>query len=208
MGAFVRRVLLALVAIFAALLVLAAAFAGVTASRVFAVSHENQLHRADAIVVLGAAQYNGQPSPILEARLMHALELYRAGLAPAIITSGGRQPGDDSGYTEASVSARWLLQQGVPEDRVYLEDTGRTTWQSMCNVAAIGRAHGFRTIILVTDPLASARAQEMALSLGFEAAYVSPDSYLELSWTNRTKVRQWGEETVALMLYQLGLDRW
>lgn len=202
------RVLLALVAIFAALFIAVAVFTGVTASRVFAVSHENQLHRADAIVVLGAAQYNGEPSPILQARLMHALELYRAGLAPAIITSGGRQPGDDSGYTEGSVSARWLLQQGVPPSHVYVEDTGRTTWQSMSNVAAIGRATGFRTIILVTDPLASARAQEMALSLGFQAAYVSPDSYLELNWTNRTKMRQWGEETVALMLYQVGLDRW
>jgi uncharacterized SAM-binding protein YcdF (DUF218 family) len=208
MGTFVRRVVLALVAIFAVLLVALAAFAGVTAQRVFAVSHENQIHRADAIVVLGAAQYNGAPSPILQARLLHALELYRAGLAPDIITTGGRQPGDSSGYTEASVAARWLLHRGFPPSRLYLEDTGRTTWQSMSNVAAIGRAHGFRTVILVTDPLASARAQQMALSLGFQAAYVSPDSYLELNWTNRTKMRQWGEETMALMLYQVGLDRW
>lgn len=208
MGTFVRRVPLALVAIFAALLVAVAAFAGASAHRVFTVSHEDQMHRADAIVVLGAAQYNGEPSPILQARLQHALELYRAGLAPAIITSGGRQPGDDSGYTEASVAARWLLQHGIPADRLYLEDTGRTTWQSMRNVAAIGRAHGFHSVILVTDPLASARAQQMALTLGFQAAYVSPDSYLELDWTSRTKMRQWGEETVALMLYQVGLDRW
>ncbi len=208
MGAFVRRLLLALIAILAALVVAAAAFTGVTAHRVFQVSHENQLHRADVIVVLGAAQYDGTPSPILQARLMHALELYRAGLAPAIITTGGRQPGDDSGYTEASVAARWLLEQGFPPDHLYLEDTGRTTWQSMSNVAAIGRAHGFHTVILVTDPLASARAQQMALSLGFRAAYVSPDSYLELNWTNRTKMRQWGSETFALMLYQVGLDRW
>lgn len=203
-----RRALLTAVAILAAFGVAVAAFAGVTAYRVFTVSHENQMHRADAIVVLGAAQYDGRPSPILRARLLHALQLYRAGLAPAVITSGGRQPGDDSGYTEATVAARWLLQQGVPPSRVYLEDTGRTTWQSMSNVAAIGRAHGFHTVILVTDPLASARAQQMALALGFTAAYVSPDSYLELSWTNRTKIEQWGEETVALMLYQVGLDRW
>lgn len=205
---FVRRALLTAAAILAALGVAIAAYGGVTAYRVFTVSHENQMHRADAIVVLGAAQYDGRPSPILQARLLHALQLYRAGLAPAIITSGGRQPGDDSGYTEATVGARWLLQQGLPPSRVYLEDTGRTTWQSMSNVAAIGRAHGFHTVILVTDPLASARAQQMALALGFRAAYVSPDSYLELSWTDRTKMEQWGEETVALMLYQVGLDRW
>ena len=203
-----RRVLLALFAILATLVVVLGAFAGVTAHRVFAVSHENQMHRADAIVVLGAAQYDGKPSPILEARLVHALQLYRARLAPAIITSGGHQPGDTSGYTESSVAARWLLQQGVPPGRVFLEDTGRTTWQSMSNVAAIGRAQGFRTVILVTDPLASARAQQMALAVGFTAAYVSPDSYLDLSWTNRTKLAQWGDETLALMLYQVGLDRW
>lgn len=203
-----RRVLLAVVAIVATVVVILAAFAGVTAYRVFTVSHQNQIHRADAIVVLGAAQYDGKPSPILQARLQHALELYRAGLAPAIITTGGRQPNDASGYTEASVAGRWLLQHGIAPGRLYLEDTGRTTWQTMSNVAAIGRAQGFRSVILVTDPLASARAQQMALTLGFQAAYVSPDSYLELSWTNRTKVRQWGEETVALMLYQVGLDRW
>ncbi len=203
-----RRVLSAFLALLAAVLIALGVFAGVTAYRVFAVSHENQLHRADAIVVLGAAQYDGKPSPILQARLLHALELYRAELAPAIITSGGRQPGDTSGYTEASVAARWLLQQGVPPGHLYLEDTGRTTWQSLSNVAALGRVHGFHTVILVTDPLASARAQQMALTLGFTAAYVSPDSYLDLSWTNRTKLAQWGEETLALMLYQVGLDRW
>ena len=208
MGRSVRRVLLAVVAIFAALVAALGAFAGVTAYRVFTVSHENQMHRSDAIVVLGAAQYDGKPSPILEARLLHALQLYHAGLAPAIITSGGSQPGDTSGYTEASVAARWLLIQGVPPGRVYLEDSGRTTWQSMSNVAAIGRAHDFHSVILVTDPLASARAQQMALAVGFAAAYVSPDSYLDLSWTDRTKMKQWTDETVALMLYQVGLDRW
>jgi uncharacterized SAM-binding protein YcdF (DUF218 family) len=204
----VRRVLPAIVAIVVALLVAVGSFAGVTAHRVFAVSHENQLHRADAIVVLGAAQYDGRPSPILRARLEHALELFRAGLAPNLITAGGREPDDDSGYTEASVAAGWLLEHGVPPARVFMEDTGRTTWQSMSNVAAIARAQGFHTVILVTDPLASARAQQMALAVGFRAAYVSPDSYLELSWTNSAKLEQWGEETAALMLYQVGLDRW
>lgn len=63
-------------------------------------------------------------------------------------------------------------------------------------------------MILVTDPLASARAQEMALALGFRAAYVSPASYLDLTWSDRSKVQQWGQETVALMLFQVGLDRW
>lgn len=202
-----RRFRLALAAILTALFA-AASFAGVTAYRVLTVSHENQMHRADAIVVLGAAQYQGRPSPILQARLQHALELYRAGLAPAIVTSGGREAGDDSGYTEGSVAGTWLVRAGVPADRLYEEDTGRTTWQSMAEVAAIGRAHGFRTVLLVTDPLASARAQEMALADGFRAAYVSPDSYLQLSWTNGTKLQQWGEETAALMLYQVGFDRW
>jgi len=204
----VRRLVLAVLVAFAALLVGVGSYAGVTAHRVLVVSHQNQLHPADAIVVLGAAQYDGRPSPILQARLLHALQLYRAGLARAIVTSGGKEPGDDSAYTEASVGAAWLAQQGVPPGRILQEDTGRTTWESLSNVAAIGRAHGYHTVILVTDPLASARAQQMALAVGFRAAYVSPASYLDLPWTDRTKLEQWGEETAALMLYQVGLDRW
>lgn len=203
-----RRILLALLALLAALLVAVLAFGGVTAYRVLRVSHENQLHRADAIVVLGAAQYDGKPSPILKARLVHALQLYRAKLAPVIVTTGGREPGDDSGYTEASVGAAWLQRQGVPAPAILEEQTGRTTWQSLHNVATLGRARDLHTLILVTDPLASARAQDMALALGFRAAYVSPDSYLDLTWTNGAKLRQWGGETVAMMLYEVGLDRW
>ncbi|MGH7910506.1 MAG: YdcF family protein [Candidatus Dormibacteraceae bacterium] len=203
-----RRILAALLALSLTLLIVVLAFGGSTAYRVLQVSHENQMQRAGAIVVLGAAQYDGHPSPILEARLVHALQLFRAKLAPVIVTSGGREPGDLSGYTEASVGAAWLVSKGVPGADILEEETGRTTWQSLRNVAGIGRARGIRTVILVTDPLASARAQEMALALGFRAAYVSPDSYLDLTWTNRSKLQQWGSETVALMLYEVGLDRW
>lgn len=203
-----RRFTVAAVAVCVALVVGVGAFAGVTAHRVLVVSHENQVHRADAIVVLGAAQYNGQPSPILQARLLHALQLYRAGLAPTLVTSGGRERGDDSAFTEASVGATWLNREGVPAGRILQEDTGRTTWQSLSNVAAIARAHDWHTVILVTDPLASARAQAMARTLGFRAAYVSPASYLDLTWSNRSKIEQWAQETAALMLFQIGLDRW
>ncbi|MFZ0217303.1 MAG: YdcF family protein [Candidatus Dormiibacterota bacterium] len=201
-----RRIIVRVfVAVSLALLVAALVFAAVTADQVYSASHRNDAQGADAIVVLGAAQYNGKPSPVLKARLNQSLVLYREGLAPVIITSGGRQPGDP--YTEASVGAAYLAESGVPRGSIYQEDTGRTTWESMRNVAAIGRAHDLRTVILVSDPLHSARIRRMALDLGFQSAFTSPDSYLDLRRSTLTKLTELAYETLALMAYEVGFDR-
>jgi uncharacterized SAM-binding protein YcdF (DUF218 family) len=119
---------------------------------------------ATAIVVLGAAQYEGHPSPVLRARLDHALELYRRLLAPAIIVTGGIGAGDTT--SEAQVSRRYLVERGVPDSAVVMETHGLTTSQSIHAVAAIVSAMPGRTVILVSDPFHMLRLSILARALG------------------------------------------
>jgi uncharacterized SAM-binding protein YcdF (DUF218 family) len=119
---------------------------------------------ATAIVVLGAAQYEGHPSPVLRARLNHALELYRRSLAPAIIVTGGTGAGDTT--SEAQVSRRYLVERGVPDSAVVMETHGLTTSQSIHAVAAIVSAMPGRTVILVSDPFHMLRLSILARALG------------------------------------------
>jgi vancomycin permeability regulator SanA len=188
-----------------ALLVAAVGYPAMTAFSVYTLSHRDEMHAADAIVVLGAAEYDGQPSPVLQARLDHALYLYRQGMAPFIITTGGNRPGDV--YTEAAVGSEYLAQHGVPRSRLFQEDQGQSTYQSISRVAKIGGAHDLHSVLLVSDPLHSARVQRMALDLGFRAAYTSPDSYLDLNRSTNTKVDELVHETGALLAYELGVNR-
>ena len=118
---------------------------------------------ADAIVVMGAAQWNGRPSPVLGARLDHALALYRAHVAPLVVVTGGKQPGDR--FTEAGVSRDYLVAHGVPADAVVAEDQGRTSWQELRTVSAImhERLTGRRpSVVLVSDPYHERRINGMA----------------------------------------------
>ena len=123
---------------------------------------------ADAIVVLGAAQYAGRPSPVLRARLDHAVALWKRGLAPHVIVTGGRGTGDTT--TEAAVSRRYVLRQGVADSVILLEDHGRTTNASLSAVADIMRHHGLRRAILVSDPFHMLRLQILARRLGMQSA--------------------------------------
>ena len=118
--------------------------------------------RADAIVVLGAAQYEGRPSPVLKARLDHAIDLHRRGLAPLLIVTGGRGYGDTT--TEAAVSQRYAVKRGVPAEAILLEDQGRTTSESMRAVAAILETSrdSPRRVILVSDPFHMLRLAVLA----------------------------------------------
>jgi uncharacterized SAM-binding protein YcdF (DUF218 family) len=176
-----------------------------TSVQVWATSHQDQMHPADAIVVLGAAQYDGRPSPVLQARLDHALYLYRQQMAPVVITTGGKLPGDT--FTEGDTGIMYLRTQGVPAGDTLAETSGTSTYESLRNVAGIALPRGIRSVLIVTDPLHSARAQRMALDLGFQAAYTSPDNYVELNRSTRTKLDEFVKETAALMLYRVGLDR-
>jgi uncharacterized SAM-binding protein YcdF (DUF218 family) len=121
---------------------------------------QDQARRADAIVVLGAAQYVGRPSPVLRARLDHAVELWRRSLSPHVILTGGIGSGDTT--SEAAVGRRYLLKQGVPDSAMLLEDHGRSTRESMAAVAEMMRGRGMSDAILVSDPFHMLRLRLLA----------------------------------------------
>ena len=124
----------------------------------------------DAIVVLGAAQYDGRPSPQLAARLDHALDLYQRGFSPRVFVTGGKQPLDR--FTEAQSEARYLEDRGVPASAILQEDHGRTSWESLTAVADTMKGDGLHSVLLVSDPYHAERIKGMASELGLQA-YVS-----------------------------------
>lgn len=121
---------------------------------------------ADAIVVLGAAQYSGRPSPVLRARLDHALALWTRGLAPRLVLTGGRGAGDTT--SEAEVGRRYAERAGVPDSAILLETRGRSTRESLAGVGAIARERGLHRVILVSDPMHLMRAAVLARQDGLE----------------------------------------
>jgi uncharacterized SAM-binding protein YcdF (DUF218 family) len=138
---------------------------------VLVVSQQDERRPVDAIVVLGAAQYNGRPSPVLRARLNHALSLYREELAPLVVVTGGIGRGDTT--SEAVVGQRYLVAHGIPADAVVAQGEGRTTRASMSAVTAWLRARGLRRVLLVSDPFHMFRLHLEARRTGLEA-YTSP----------------------------------
>lgn len=154
------------------LLVLAAAIVYTVALvMVLVTSQHDQRRAADAIVVLGAAQYNGRPSPVLRARLDHALGLYREGLAPLIVVTGGVGRGDT--ISEALVGRRYLMAHQVPAESVVAQPEGRSTAASMSAVAAWLGERGTRRVLLVSDPFHMFRLRIEARRTALEA-YGSP----------------------------------
>jgi uncharacterized SAM-binding protein YcdF (DUF218 family) len=156
----------------ALVLVLAAvAYYAVSFYQVWSTGRGDQARKVDAIVVMGAAQYDGRPSPQLQARLDHAAELYAAGEAPIVVVTGGNQPGDR--FTEASASTRYLTVHGVPRSAIVEEDTGHSTWESLDHVRSLLQPKGADRILIVTDPYHSLRSRLIAQELDF-TAYTSP----------------------------------
>ena len=143
----------------------------VTLYQVWSTGRRDQARPVDAIVVLGAAQYDGRPSPQLAARLDHVVTLWPRELAPLIVVTGGKQPADR--FTEAEASARYLVERGVPEGVLVFENAGRSTYESLEGVADLLHERGLRTVLLVTDPFHALRSRLSAEELGLEA-YVSP----------------------------------
>jgi uncharacterized SAM-binding protein YcdF (DUF218 family) len=127
--------------------------------------------KADAIVVLGAAQYAGRPSPVLKARLDHAVSLWRRGLAPRMVLTGGRGTGDTT--SEAAVGRRYVMRAGVAESAILLENEGRTTTASIKAVAGIMQEEHLEKAILVSDPFHMLRLQILARRFGV-ASVTSP----------------------------------
>ncbi|MGH2819613.1 MAG: YdcF family protein [Actinomycetota bacterium] len=172
------------------------------AFRIWEQTRHDEIHSADAIVVLGAAQYDGDPSPVFEARLDHAAELYGSELAPLIMVSGGRAPGDR--FSEAEVGEEYLnAEHGVPYDQVTGETEGTTTLESMQNIREVAVDRGVDSVLLVTDPLHSMRVKRMALDLGFDEAYASWVSYQRLNRSRETKLQELMREVAALLAYEL-----
>ena len=138
---------------------------------VLVVSQQDERRPVDAIVVLGAAQYNGRPSPVLRARLNHALSLYRDKLAPLVVVTGGIGRGDTT--SEAVVGQRYLVAHGIPDGAVAAQGEGRTTMASMNAVSAWLHARGLRRVVLVSDPFHMFRLRLEARRTALEA-YTSP----------------------------------
>ncbi len=136
------------------------------------------LQKADWIVVLGAAQYNGAPSAILRNRLEAALRLYRQGYAPRIAVTGGRRPGDR--YSEGEVGCRYLQARGVPTSALYCEKESRRTWENLSNIAAV---IGKSRVIVVTDEPHLPRALILAEQIGLKATgYAVRGQFKESYW--------------------------
>jgi uncharacterized SAM-binding protein YcdF (DUF218 family) len=147
-------------------LVLALAWA-LTLAAIYLYGRMDRSRPAGAIVVLGAAQYDGRPSPVLRARLDHAVSLYRKGIADTLIMTGGTGVGDT--VSEAMVSKRYAAKAGVPEGAVLVEQEGMTSLESMQEVAEIMRRHGLRSAVLVSDPFHMLRLRLLALRVGIQA---------------------------------------
>jgi vancomycin permeability regulator SanA len=189
---FLRRLVLGVVMI--GLLVV-----GGTGFRVWQVARDDDRTTADVVLVLGAAQYAGTPSKVLEARLRHAKDLYDEGVAPYILTTGGNQPGDT--YTEATAGVRWLVEHGVPEDRVIPVGEGNDTLGSLKAAAEEIHDRGWRRAVIVSDPWHSLRARTMAADIGLDA-WTSPTHSGPIVQTRQTQIRYIMYETAALLYYR------
>jgi len=159
----------------------------------------SDVRRADAIVVLGAAQYNGTPSPDFQGRLDHALLLYRQGRAPHVLVLGSKQPGDVT--TEAASGGEYLVSHGVPASAVVEIPVGHTSWESLQAAAAQMRKDGLSSAFLVSDPWHNARIKRMAGDLGLEA-------YASATWTSAYDTRSsrlggYVRETFAYLDYRI-----
>jgi uncharacterized SAM-binding protein YcdF (DUF218 family) len=150
---------------------LALVYYAVTLYQVHSTGLSDQVRPVDAIVVMGAAQYDGRPSPQLAARLDHAADLWAAGLAEVLVVTGGNQPGDR--FTEAEASANYLIDRGVPAEAILQEDSSHSTYASLDAVSTMLHQRGLFSVLLVSDPFHSLRTRLTAQELGL-VAYVSP----------------------------------
>ena len=194
-----RHPVLSLVAIG---LVGAVALVGWSFTIVWRAAHHDDaadVQTADAIVVLGAAQWNGAPSPVLKGRLDHALLLYQQGRSSHVILVGSNQPGDIS--TEAASGRAYLVSKGVPASAIIAIPIGHTSWQSLEAAASTMRARGMHSAFLVSDPWHNARIKRMFADLGMRG-------YASATWTSaydteRSRFGQYVRETFAYLDYRV-----
>jgi uncharacterized SAM-binding protein YcdF (DUF218 family) len=170
-----------------------------TALAIWWTARQDSRPSSDAIVVLGSAQYNGVPSSIFEARLEHARKLFEAGVAPVIVTVGGKADGDQ--FTEAEAGRDYLAATGVPAEALLTVPVGVDTLESIRAVAAAFGEQGWSTAVLVSDPWHALRAERMAEDAGLDAAS-SPTRQGPAVQTRATQFRYILRETAAYLLYR------
>ena len=159
---------------------------GASLAAVLLVGNRDSAQQANAIVVLGAAQYAGRPSPVLEARLDHAIRLYRRGIAPLLIFTGGKAEGDIT--SEAETSARYARRNGVPNSAIILESESRSTTEQMHAVARMARARHYSGVVLVSDRFHMLRLLLTAWKLNL-TAYGSPTRSSPIALTDAAGIR-------------------
>lgn len=184
-------------------LLLAVVVLVLTAAAVVRHGGSDDARQADAIVVLGAAQFDGRPQEYLVARLQHAQELYDSGTAPRIVTLGGKQPGDR--FTEGQAGRQWLIDHGVPADDVVAVGEGNDTLESIQAAADRFDRAGWTSAVVVTDPWHELRSTTMLSDAGVRA-YGSPTTTGPSVSGLGVKVRYVGRETVAFVVYEV--SRW
>ena len=176
----------------------AAVIVGWTSWRIVDVGSHDDRRPVDAIVVLGAAQYDGRPSAILRARLDHAIELYQDGLAPYLVVTGGKAEGDRT--TEAASARAYALAKGVPAEAILVEDKGRTTLESLRGVAELLRTHALKTALFVSDRTHMLRVLRIAKDEGIRA-FGSPTATSPTDATLENRVEATLHELGGLTLY-------
>jgi vancomycin permeability regulator SanA len=170
--------------------------------QVWATGRDDQARAVDAIVVMGAAQYDGRPSPQLAARLDHVVELWSQGLAPVVVVTGGNQEGDR--FTEAEASAQYLLERGVPDESIVREELGSTSYDSLAGAREL-LDESVDTVLIVTDPYHALRSRLIADEVGFDA-YVSSAPGSVVTGTNELR-RQLGEAAGVAVGRIIGFER-
>jgi vancomycin permeability regulator SanA len=173
-----------------------------TAVAVWRTAHKDEARRqsrVQVIAVLGAAEYNGRPSATFQGRLQHAAALFERGFADRILVLGGNKPGDRT--TEAAAGRQWLLDRGVPEADVFALPEGSNTLDSLRAAAAFMTQHGYRSVLLVSDPWHNLRIRRMARDLGL-SAYVSA-TWHSAAKSHETRLSGYTRETFAYLYYRL-----
>jgi uncharacterized SAM-binding protein YcdF (DUF218 family) len=177
---------------------------GYMAIRISAQGERDERRPADAIVVLGAAQFNGTPGGVFEARLRHAVDLYHEGIARYLIVTGGKLPGDRT--TEAATARAWAIEHGVPDEAILDEDKGRNTLASLEAVSLIMREHDLTTAVFVSDRTHMLRVLRMASDQGI-VAWGSPTTSSPTDRDESRRRKAMIHELAGLVAYYVGAGR-
>ena len=169
---------------------------------VLVASGADEREPVDAIVVLGAAQYDGDPSPVFQGRLDHAYSLWEEGIAPLIVTTGSNQPGDR--VTEGFAGFEYLRFEGVPEEALLVITDGASTWEQLAATARQLRQRGYDSVVLVSDPYHALRLTQIADEVGLEASVSSTDG----STSIRNLVRETAAVSLGRVLGYRRVDNW